>query len=88
MLRRLHAQCTIEHKKFPGAPSKSLRHLQGYWGRVMDERECLVRAQEAQTIADFSESCARRMQWEGIACSYRELSRLAAILRRLSTANP
>jgi hypothetical protein len=53
----------------------------------MDERECLVRAQEAQTFADHSDNCLRRDQWEGIACNYRELSRLAAMLRGLSTAN-
>lgn len=49
----------------------------------MDERECLVRAQEAEAIADAAANPFHREQWEMIALEYRKLAQTEVALREL-----
>ena len=48
----------------------------------MDERECLVRAQEAEAFSDAADHPDRRRRWDEIAGTHRRLARVAAHLRR------
>jgi hypothetical protein len=48
----------------------------------MDERECLVRAQEAEAFSDAADHPDRRHRWDEIAGTYRRLARVAVHLRR------
>lgn len=47
----------------------------------MDERACLVKAQEAEAFADAAITERDRQTWENIAAEYRKLARTAADLR-------
>lgn len=48
----------------------------------MDERECLVKAQEAEAFANAALTARERQLWEEIAAAYRELAATVAQLRR------
>jgi hypothetical protein len=49
----------------------------------MDEREYLVRAQEAEAFSDAADHPDRRRRWDEIADTYRRLARVAAHLRQV-----
>jgi hypothetical protein len=53
----------------------------------MDEREYLVKAQEAEAIANASTDPIRIEQWEAIASEYRKLAQTEVEFRRLKHAN-
>src|SRR5262245_39732798 len=57
----------------------------GCYGTRMDERECLVRAQEAEAFSDAADHPDRRRRWDEIAGTYRRLARVAAHLRWVLT---
>ena len=48
----------------------------------MDERFYLVKAQEAEAVADASESPIHRRHWESIAKEYRRLAKAVADERK------
>ena len=48
------------------------------WGGVMNSREYLVKAQEAELFADLVESERERLRWEGVAQVYRYLAAVSA----------
>ena len=48
----------------------------------MNERECLVKAQEAEAFAAFFDNPWRIEKWESIARTYRRLAKEAANLRK------
>lgn len=52
----------------------------------MSEREYLVKAQEAQAIADAAASQLQRVQWEEIAAQYRKLAEAEIELRQTKHA--
>ena len=52
----------------------------------MDERECLVKAQEAEAIANAIGDPRRARRWDDIAHTYRRLAREAVDLRRVMAA--
>jgi len=54
----------------------------------MKEREYLVKAQEADAIADASESPVARHVWESIAKEYRKLAQAVTALRRADPTDP
>jgi hypothetical protein len=49
----------------------------------MDEREYLVKAQEAEAIADAAANPRQRSQWEAIAHEYRKLAAAEVELRQV-----
>ncbi|HWC62452.1 MAG TPA: hypothetical protein VG501_02440 [Rhizomicrobium sp.] len=53
----------------------------------MSEREYLVKAQEAEALANAEDSPSQRRTWESIAKEYRRLARVAAGMRTISLAN-
>lgn len=53
----------------------------------MNEREFLVKAQEADAIANAATSKRHRESWEAIAAEYRKLAQMEAELRQLKRAN-
>ena len=53
----------------------------------MDERECLVKAQEAEAIANAIGDPHRARQWDDIACTYRRLAKEAVDLRKAIAAD-
>jgi len=52
----------------------------------MDEREYLVKAQEADAVANASLSAETRRVWEGIAEEYRRLAHAVAEIRKSKTS--
>ena len=54
----------------------------------MKDREYLVKAQEADAIADASESPVARHVWESIAKEYRKLAQAVTALRRTDPTDP
>jgi hypothetical protein len=47
----------------------------------MNEREYLVRAQEAEAFANATDQPGLRQTWENIASEYRRLAQIAAAMR-------
>jgi hypothetical protein len=48
----------------------------------MDEREYLVKAQEAEALANAAQSSVQRLTWENIAKEYRRLAAVTAAARK------
>jgi hypothetical protein len=53
----------------------------------MSEREYMVKAQEAEALANAADSPVERLTWENIAKEYRRLAQVAAVMRADSLAN-
>ena len=47
----------------------------------MDERECLLKAQEADSMANSAQNALEKERWEQIAKEYREMAGAWAALR-------
>ena len=56
-------------------------------GEQMNEREYLVKAQEAEARANRSDGAPERREWEQIAREYRRLAQAVRDMRSLSSAN-
>jgi hypothetical protein len=56
-------------------------------GNCMDVREYLVRAQEAEALANAADEPVQRLTWENIAKEYRRLAKVTAAMRQRA-ANP
>ena len=54
---------------------------------VMDEREYLVKAQEAEAVANAAENPREQRRWETMAIEYRRLSKIVATMRRSKVSN-
>ena len=52
------------------------------YGIVMDERQYLVKAQEADAMANSVNDPRDRKRWEDIAREYRRLAKVVAGMRR------
>jgi len=54
----------------------------------MNEREYLVKAQEADAIANAAQDPRERARWEDIAAEYRRLAKAVMALRQTKTSDP
>ena len=54
----------------------------------MDERDYLVKAQEAEAFANAAETQQARLAWDRIAREYRRLAAAVTALRREKLSNP